>query len=259
MSTAPDFLSDEPSSVTAEPEAQAAPDTAAPAKATKEAAPPPPPATAPAAAAEPASVDPAAHPIPLATFLDTRERLQAAEREAKELKAWKEAKEAEARRQPAPDRNANPEAFEDHRAQTMAAQMRDQTVLFSRKMAERDHGKETVEAAFTWGVQRCDADPLFNQKVAQSDDPIELVVSEWKRDQTLSKLGDGADLDAFLAWKASQTPAGQPPQQQPTQTPATRVAPAAPRASLASAPSAGTSSAPEARDGESTFGAMFGN
>lgn len=246
----PDFLSDEPSSA---PETEAkgpVPETATPIAPDK----------APAAPAQdpatpPVEPEPAAHHVPLATFLDMRDRLTAAEREKQELADWRKKQEDEARKRPVPNRNTDPEAFEDFRAEQFVSQMRAQSMNFSKRLAVRDHGQETVDAAYQWGVQKCDQDPLFNQRVAQSDDPYELVVSEWKRDQTLSRLGDG-DMEAFLAWKAQQ--AGDPPAQPKTPAPAIRASPGPPRPSLASAPAAGRSSAPEARDGEGTFDSMFG-
>lgn len=251
MKDAPDFLSEEQSSA---PETEAKgplPETAA------SEAPPAAPAEpqAPLDPAQPADAAPGAHHVPLATFLDFRDRASAAEKEAKELRDWKAQQEARARQQPVPDRNADPEAFEDFRAQQFVSQMRGQAMGISRRFAVMSHGQETVDAAYQWGVAKCDQDPLFNQRVAMSDDPYDLVVSEWKRDQTLTRLGDG-DLDAFLAWKAQQ--AGDPPAQTTTPAPAIRASPAAPRPSLASAPAAGRTSAPEGKDGEATFNGMFG-
>lgn len=247
---APDFLSDEPSSA---PETEAKgplPDTATPEAPAKEHA-----APADDPAIPPVEPEPAAHHVPLATFLDARDRAAAAEKRAQEAETWRKEQEAKANQQPVPDRNADPEGWEDWQAQQLSQALRAQTMTFSRKLAEGGHGKDVVAEALKWGQERCGNDPFFNQRVWASDDPVELVVAEWKRDKTLANIGDG-ELDAFLAWKAQQ--AGDPPAQPQNPAPAIRASPAAPRPSLASAPAAGRTSAPEGKDGEATFNGMFG-
>jgi hypothetical protein len=251
MSDTPDFLSDEPSSAPAvTPEAPAAPEPA-PQEQPQAAAPP---APAPAAPAAEGEEPPAPHHVPLSTFLDMRDRLNQAEARAKEVEERQRRAEQEALRRQAPDRNQDPDAFEDFRAEQMAQAVTAQNFRFSKRLAEVSHGKDAVQAAYDWGVKRCDEDPLFNQRVATSEDPFDFIIAEWKRDKLVSQLSD-TDFEAFQQWKAQQ--AGQPP------APATPAAPAAPprapRPSLAGAPSAGRSSVPEARDGESTFERMFGS
>lgn len=258
MTDAPDFLSDEPSSAPAEIEPKAAPEAAAPASTD---APAPAAAPAPGAPAEPAPADPAAHPVPLATFLDTRDRAAKAEARAKELEAKIAEQEAKSR-QPIPDRNQDPEAFEDFRAQQYEERLLNMTLNNSERFATISHGKETVDQAKAWALERFQADPLYHQKVMSSSDAYELVVQDFKQSQAMTALNDPGALDAFLAWRATQAAAPQAgqPLQAPQPAPAIRApAPVAPRASLAGAPSAGRSSAPEARDGASTFGAMFGD
>lgn len=246
---APDFLSDEPSSAPVT-EAPAAPETAKPEAPAKEPA-----APAQDPAASPAEAEPAAHHVPLATFLDIRDRAAAAEKRAEQAETWRKEQEAKARQQPLPDRNQDPEAYEDFRAQQLESRLQNITLNNSERFATLAHGKESVEAAKAWALQRFQADPAYQQQVLSSSDPYEFVVSEWKRDQTISRLGDG-DLDAFLAWKATQ--AGDPSAQPTNPAPAIRASPAAPRPSLASAPAAGRTSAPEGKNGEATFDSMFG-
>ncbi|MGL4197687.1 MAG: hypothetical protein ACRCSX_07990 [Allorhizobium sp.] len=142
------------------------------------------------------------------------------------------------RQQQTPDPEYDPSGYTDHQVQTiqqqLQAQLFQQSLTFSRRLAEQVHTPEAVAQAHEWGMARCDADPLFNQRVSTSPDPYEFVVSEWKRDQVLSRL-QGNDLDQFLQWKAQQAnPLGAPqPQHIPQQ-------PVAPPRSLASAPAAGT-------------------
>lgn len=259
MSELPEFLSDEPSSVSAESEPKAAPETAAPASTDAAATDAQPPAAAPETPAEPAPADPAAHHVPLATFLDTRDRAAMAEARAKELEAKIAEQEAKSR-QPIPDRNQDPEAFEDFRAQQYEERLLNTALNMSERFAAIAHGKDTVEKAKTWALERFQSDPLYHQKVMASADAYELVVQDYKQTQALTALNDPGALDAFLAWRATQAAAPQAGQPQaPQPAPATRApAPVAPRASLAGAPSAGRAGAPEARDGAATFDAMFG-
>jgi hypothetical protein len=145
------------------------------------------------------------------------------------------------RQQQTPDPEYDPTGYTDHQVQTiqqqMQAQLWQQSVTFSRRLAEQVHTPEAVAQAHEWGVARCDTDPLFNQRVSTSPDPYEFVVSEWKREQVLSRM-QGNDLDQFLAWKAQQAnPLGQA---QPQPVAQAAPPPVAPPRSLASAPAAGT-------------------
>lgn len=246
--TTPDFMTDSPEVA---PEVPATEPTAPP-PATE-----PKPEKPPVLPAEPdqTPATPEAHQVPLATFLDQREQMAALKKEAEDLRAWKQQQEQRARQQPVPDRNAQPDEYDEYIQSQVQARVRAVEFNASKRFAELSHGKEAVDAAFQWGVAKCDEDALFNQKVATAADPMELVVAEWKREQTLSKIGDSDRLEAFLAWEASQqNTAGQPPQS----TQANRVQPAAPRASIASAPSAGRNGRTEPMTGEGTFNQMFG-
>lgn len=230
----------------------AAVDTPAPAE--------PPPVVAPAAPAQAEAAPP--HHVPLTTFLDVRDRLSAAEKRASELAQWRAEQEAQARRQPVPSRDEDPEAYEAYReAQTQAA-LYSQRIEMSRGFAEMRHGPEATETAFKWGVARCDQDPFFNEKVRASRDPVGLVVEEWKREQILHAITPDK-FKAFQEWQASQSAepapvaAAAPPA--PTAAPAAPPQPpAAPRPSLAAAPSAAATAAAIPRDGEAAFDAMFG-
>lgn len=256
MSDLPDFLSDEPSAAS-EPTAAAPSPEPAP-------QPEPQPTPEPAAAASP---DPAPQPadpphVPVLALLDEREKRQAAERardeaekRARDLEQWRQQQEAAARRQPIPSRDEDPDAYEQHQRAVIDEQQFVMRRDFSREIATIKHGEQVVGTAFEWGVQRCDADPHFNAKVRSHPNPIEFVVSEWKRDQVASKV-DPSKYEAFLAWEAQQA-ANPAPQAQPA-APAAPAQPAAPRPSLAAAPSAGSSSGAVPRDGAATFDAMFG-
>lgn len=280
----PDFVSDDPSATPAAPAAETPQPEAASAEAAP-AAPAPaegqprgpdgkfaPVASDPVAAAPQAPVEaaqpaqpPETHHVPLATALDWRDRMTAAEKRATELETWRQQQESQARARPVaaiPDPGIDPAGYHAYQQQQVDARLYEMTRDFSRRLAEREHGKETVDHAFQWAADRIDQElrqagrSSLNDEVRNSSDPISLVMDHWKREQTLSKVGnlDPSKIDAFLAWEAAQ--AAPAPQ---ASAPAVAIpqAPAAPRASLASAPSAAGHAEPIPRDGEATYGAMF--
>jgi hypothetical protein len=268
MSELPDFLSDEPRAASeaeapapaSEPVAQTAlqPTPEAPEGTLRgpdgrfapvEATPAP-------VAAEPLTAAPVepVHSVPLATFLDLRDKATAAEKRAADLQQWRDQQEAQSR-QPLPSRDEDPEAYEAHQRQAMDDSMFVMRRDFSRNFANITHGQQTVDAAFEWGADLCGKDPHFNAKVRAHPDPVNFVVSEWKRDQVASKV-DPSRYEAFLAWEASggASPASAQPGAQPAPTPA----PVAPRPSLAGGPSAGDHAQAVPADGEQQFARMFG-
>lgn len=237
------------------------------------------PAVAAPLAEAPAAIPPAPVPeptvAPIAALLDERDRRQAAERaleaataRATEAERWRQQQEAQANRQPIPDRATDPEGFDAYQRQQFNTALYDQKLEFSRTTAELRHGPEVVEKAFGWGLDRCNRDPHFNEKVRESRDPVGLVVGEWRRDQMLASLGnDPTRVEAFIAWEAAQktdpsaaqapAPAAAPATQTPPAA-APAAAPVAPRPSLAAAPAAGTAGADtRIADGEEVFSSMF--
>lgn len=197
---------------------------------TPEPQPEPEPVASPAPEPEPAH-QPVAQPepghVPLAAMLEERDKRKALEEQLRALQS----------RQPEPVEI--PDVLEDpqgyHDALNQQFQQRDyQTRLhFSEKLAATVHGAETFAKAKEWGIERCNADPHFNARVASSIDPYEIVVAEYLKDQIASKVTI-SDFEAFQAWKAAQEQAAA---MQPA-APAASPAPA-PSRSLASAPSAG--------------------
>lgn len=205
-------------------------------------------------------VDPATgQHVPLPTFLDMRDRANAAEKRAKELEDWRRQQEQQARRQPPPSREQDPEGYAVYREHEFGQQLYSMKMASSRRFAEMSHGPDVVKTAFEWGAGRCDQDPFFNEKVRQSDDPIGLVVEEWRRDQVAAKV-DPSDFEAFLAWKATQQPGQQAPANPAApQAQQPGVRPAAPRPSIAAAPSAGATPDPQGMDGQAAYQSMFGS
>lgn len=240
---APDAPSQEP----AAPAAPATDPVAAPAAPPQDGDP----ASAPAAA-EPSA--PAVRDVPLATFLDMRDKLQRAERAL----ADRQAREAAA----PPNREEDPEGYEQHQQATMQLVLFEQRRDMSRTVAEVKYGEQTVNAAFDWAAEACDRSPAFNRAVMAAPNPAAFVVGEYQRQQRDQALADVStdDIAAFRAWKASQAPGAQPPAAAPPQPAAAAPAAAPPtfRRSLASAPSAGAAAAPEGQDGDQVFEGMFG-
>ena len=188
-------------------------------------------------AAPPPAPPPAAEPghVPISAMLDEREKRQALE---KELAAFKERQAPPQQRQPLDDPAVEGRLYVMNRQ-------------FSRRLAEKEYGKETVAQVHEWAATKCDDDPFFNQQLLASDDPYELSMQAWKRDQLLAKVSPD-DLDEYTAWKAAKAQAGQaqPQTQQST--------PQAPPRSLANAPGSGGAGRPHVPVGEGeAFNATF--
>lgn len=214
--------------------------------------------TAEVAAPAPAGEPPVVHHVPLATHLDVRDRLRAAEQRAAQAEEWRRQQEAAKAAPQAPDPYADPDGYRAHQEQQFAAQMRDQALFVSERMATVTHGPDVVRAAKAWYDSEGARDQFLDQKVRASADPYETVIGEWKRTQLLSRIKP-EDLDAFQQWQASQggNPApGATPAQPAGQQPPGR--PQAPRPSIASGPSAGAHADPVPPDGAEAFGRMFG-
>lgn len=264
MDETPDFLSEEgPAPAPEQPVEGNQPrdeqgrfaQTAVPVTAQPEPQPAEPPAQPPAQPQEPQQ----SHSVPLPTFLELRDRLTAAETQ---LKQFSQPRQQEA---PPPEpempvlyEDATPaeiaayvEAQREFTAMQAAQSVRSQATYFSRALAEVRHGADVVREAHEWAVRKADEDPLFNEKAKRHPDPYELAVTEFRRDRAVSQIGDG-DMDEFIRWKASRN------QQPQAGQPAAPQKPVAPGPSLAGAPSAGVSSAPQVLDGDATYQRMFG-
>ena len=200
------------------PEPEPVPETQAP-------APEPEPEPAPAIVPEP--VQPG-H-VPISAMLEERDKRKALEAQLRDLEAQRAQRDI-------PDPYEDPEGYAAYRDQAIEQRILNERLNFSERLARRDHGSETVDQAREWALERFRADPLYYQKVMGQPDPYDVVVQDYKREQVFTKL-QPTDLDAFLAWKASQGSA--PPQITPIAAPAASPPPVPPR-SMASAPAAGS-------------------
>lgn len=177
--------------------------------------------------------------VPLAALLDEREKRQKMEREAEELRRWRQQFEAEAS-QKKPDFYDNPEAAlqqVQHQTQHMLVA---EKLRQSRFFAEREYGQELVNEAYAYFDQH----PEQSHALLNEPSPFHAAVEHYKRQKAIAEIGTDpeaykakirAELEAELAKRA-------PPK------------PAAPPRSLASAPSAGG----EAQPSGSAFDELFG-
>jgi hypothetical protein len=119
---------------------------------------------------------------------EERDRRQALEKQLAQLKA-----------QATPPQPAS-------RDNELAAALYAQNLRASRKFADREYGRETVQAVHDWAAAKCDADPAFNLAMRSSDDPYEAAMRAYNAEKVLEAVKPG-DLDAFNAWKAEQSAA----------------------------------------------------
>lgn len=162
--------------------------------------------------------------VPITALLDERDKRKAMEQELERLRAAQQPVQTVE----APDMFEDPDGFAAYQDQKVQAALYGQKLQFSERMAKKEYGADVFEQAKAWAFERCNTDPMFNAKVAQSPDPYDFAISEWKREQIVSQVTPD-DFAQFQAWKTAQT-------QLEAQT---KPSPVAPPRSLASAPSAG--------------------
>lgn len=181
--------------------------------------------------------------VPLAAVLDEREKRQRAERELAELRAKQNPPPAP------PSITSDPEGYARSVDARIAQTQHETKLQLSGQYAEQHFGKETIQAAMEWGGSI--TDPSMHQRFNASADPYGFLVAEYRKDQSLQRLGDKTPEDWAVEYAKTQgwtPPAGA--EQQPAgdiPSPAAQPAPVAPKAptrSLASAPSAGNPSTP---------------
>ena len=184
--------------------------------------------------------------VPLAALKEEREKRQALERRMAELesRAGQQQPQAQQVRQKAPDPYEDPDGYDAHVKATVAETEWRMRAEMSGRFAEGKHGKETVEAALTWAQEQAKVDPTLEYKVRAQASPVEFVIDEYKRSQTLSALG-GMTIEEYAAkqgWIVSQTGAPSGASQQKPSSPT-------PPKSLSQAPgSGGVNQAPKNAD-----------
>lgn len=157
----------------------------------------------PAQATPPAPDD--GGPVPSWRHRELREQRDAADHRARQLEAAlidydrrMRAMQDQVRQQQAPapqvpDMIADPDAYHQHVQQTVEERMRNMEANFSFRLAHNAHG-ELFEQAYTDMIRRAErGDPSVVRAVMQSPDPGIAMVNWYRREQTLTKVGDDPD------------------------------------------------------------------
>jgi hypothetical protein len=156
-----------------------------------------------------------------ATLAERRKRQEAEER-ARAAEARAEALERQQQQNPPP---APPDIWEDPEArfgferQQVQQELYQQRYFVSQREAIRDHGKETVEQAISWAMERAQQDPQFNTVALSQMDPVGFAVEQYRRDQMASINPD--DYAAFNQWREQQAAAPQQQVPEPVKPPPT--------------------------------------
>lgn len=233
------MISDEEPAVAApEPEAPVEAEPEAPAE--PEPAPEPEPTPAPEAPREEPRT------VPLATFLDQRDRLKELERREAEWKAQQG--------QPMQriDPFDDPEGFAQQQQHLVQQAIITDRFERSHEDAVEKHGEEAVKAAVEWAQTRAQTNPAFAAEYMAKTRPIQWIVQQHKRDAIVSNIGDNVD-DWFTREAAKR---GYAPQTAPVAAAPVAAAvqpaakPAAPPRSIASERTAPAAVTPQGeRDG----------
>lgn len=236
-----DFLDGEPAEVTPEPVQQPEQQAEPPASKGE------PPAQEPVAA-PPAEPPKEQHVAPLTALLDEREKRQAAEREAAELREWRRQQEERQRaaQVQAPDPRQDPNGALDYQRAVFQAQLTNTRLQTSRFLAEREFGADVVAEAFAY----FDKNPALSHQFVDQPSPFHAAVEFYKRQKVAEEVG--ADPAAYRARLEAEIRAQVMAELQ--------VQPAQPKprlpGSLAAAPAAGSAGEPTAKG--SAFDAAFG-
>lgn len=226
---------------------------------------PEPPQVEPAAPVEPAAdkgekpaqvalstppVEPAKeqHLAPLTALLDEREKRQAAEREASELRAWRQQQEAAQRaaQQRAPDPRQDPDGALEYQRTVFQQQLYNAKIGQSRFLAEQQFGKDMVDEAFAF----FDKNPALSHQFVDHPSPFHAAVEFYKRQKVADEVGADpaayrSKLEADIRAQILAEMQAQPAQPKPRLP-----------GSLAAAPAAGNAGEPVSKG--SAFDAAFG-
>lgn len=176
-------------------------------------------------AAPPAAPADEARQIPISALLDEREKRQAKEREAEELRRKIAEYEAKSQQQPPPDVFTDPDkrlAYEQAQMQSAIMGVKMQQ---SRFLAERDFSPDEVKAAVEWFNDY----PELSHRMLNHASPFHAAVETYRKFRAAEKVGP--DPDAWINTEVERRLAERLATQ-PVQKPAT------PPRSLASAPAA---------------------
>jgi hypothetical protein len=96
----------------------------------------------------------------------------------------------------------------EQRLQAVEAREQSRLEFYSRREAIRDHGPETVRAAYDWlakGIQSKDPDVVhaYNQ-VMQSEHPFDTAVQSYKRTSVMHQIAQVGDIDKWVMQRAQE-------------------------------------------------------
>lgn len=200
-------------------------------------------------AAPPAAVeDEKPGTIPIGALLDERDRRKKAEREAEELRKWRE--QMEAQKQEAPDFFQDPDQRLAHERKQFEQRQQAEKLKQSRFFAEREFGSDLVNEAFAYFDQH----PQLSHQFLDHPSPFHAAVEFYKRQKVADEIGSDPE-----AWKNKQMEELKEQIRAEIMAEVQTAQPEKPRlpTSLASAPSAGKAGEPQARG--SAFDAAFGS
>lgn len=199
---------------------------------------------------------PMGHNVPLALYLDTRERANAATARLAEL----EAAEAERTRAAStadieiPDATADPEGHRRFQQTVTNLTILNDRMNMSEKMARLEYkaeDPELVDKAKAWAIARFPTNAAYEDTIMSHQDPFAQVISDYRaaqRAEKLSKAPDDFDADDYQRYLEAREKGEPyvPPKKEPAVAEAAAAAPQpktdpnpAPIRSIASATSAG--------------------
>lgn len=182
--------------------------------------------------------------VPLATFLDMRDKQKESDRRALELERQiAEMRSTQQQKQGAPDPFDDPAGYAAYNEQNLANALYEQKLQFSYGMAAEKHGQDVTEAARIWAIEKAQADPAFDAmlttELKRQMNPVDWIVRQHKRDSLMQQVGE--DPDEFVRRRAVElgltATAPVAPVVTATQQPAST--PKAPPKSLVNAPAHG--------------------
>jgi hypothetical protein len=121
------------------------------------------------------------HSVPLATFLDMRDKNKEAKAELDAMRArLADLENSKQTISASPDPLLDPRAYTEHLENTIKDRIFNERLLTSYTIAQRNHSKEDVDAAKDWAIQRSQNDPAFDQAIQTQIDPVEWVLQQHK-------------------------------------------------------------------------------
>lgn len=192
------------------------------------------------------------HMAPLTALLDEREKRQAAEREAQQLRQWRQQFEAQQRaaQMKTPDVFEDPQGFVQHTQASFQNALIGTKMEMSRFFAEREYGADLLKEASAF----YDQNPQLSHQFVSHPSPWHAGVEFYKRQKAIQEIGNDPD-----AWKKSQldTLREQIKAELMAEMQGQALAPRRPPISLAGQPAAGRGE-PKPNPGD-TFQQIFGS